>query len=97
MTRPRFMVRFKKPPVKSFLEPHHARQTVISRNSVTPRVAFAHQDGHLAREFDDGSHRAWVLDDVSALLAASVLALACEITFQRKRRHLPVVTLKRAA
>jgi hypothetical protein len=35
--------------------------------------------------------------DVAALLAASVLALACEITFQRKRRHLPVVALKRAA
>ena len=35
MNRPRFMVRFKKPPVKSCLERPHACQTVIFRNSVT--------------------------------------------------------------
>jgi hypothetical protein len=35
--------------------------------------------------------------DVAVLLVASVLALACEITFQRKRRNLPIVALKRAA
>ena len=35
--------------------------------------------------------------EVAALLAASVLALACEITFQRRRRHLRVLALNRAA
>jgi hypothetical protein len=44
------MVRFKRLPVKSFLERPHARQTVISRSSVTPWLAFLYQDGHLPRD-----------------------------------------------
>jgi hypothetical protein len=37
------MVRFKKPLSKSLLEPHHARQIVNSRNSVTARLVFPRQ------------------------------------------------------
>mgnify|MGYP000362591187 CR=1 FL=1 len=44
------MVRFKKPPAKTFLERPHAHQTVISRHSVTPWLAFPRQIGHLARD-----------------------------------------------
>jgi len=41
------MVRFKKPPVKSFLERPHARQTVISRN-------FSDDPSRSDPRFDDG-------------------------------------------
>ncbi len=44
------MVRFREPLSKSLREHPHARQTVISRNSVTPWLALAGQIGHLARD-----------------------------------------------
>ena len=50
-----FMVRAKKPPWKSILEYPNVRQTVISRNSVTPWLALLRQIGHHAR--DQSSHR----------------------------------------
>ena len=52
MNWPWFMVRFKKPPAKSLLERPHVRRTVISQDSVTPRLAFPRQIGHLARDQD---------------------------------------------
>ena len=44
------MVRFKKPCSKSFLERYRARQSVNSGDSVTSRLAFPGQIGHLARD-----------------------------------------------
>ena len=42
MNRLQVMVRFKTPCSKSFLVSHCARQSVISGNSVTPRLAYPH-------------------------------------------------------